>query len=351
MGDKTSSRRLFLQSAGVASTIMIAGCSGDDSSMGSSDDCSISQSGDEVEPVSVTFDGRLDSATVELDLRWTARTQNDASRISPSAEDEKYVFFMFEIENTSDTTVPIIHTGGYYLFMLDFETPDTTGEEIPTQVPGAEQLMSETVDLKPGGTFASQVIFSVSDDVTQATVKLSENPYVADATRDSEEIPGFNPECDESISSNLTGGGETAEDSSEETTENGGSDDGNGGNGGNGESDNNNEESRIEELEEEYPNYAFIDGQTYVVILRQLNASADSFSVTISGTAVNGSESDYDYVQIEMGLYNGPNGTGAKVGTALANISGLESGQRWQFEAFGSAEDASSFDIDDITAY
>lgn len=117
------------------------------------------------------------------------------------------------------------------------------------------------------------------------------------------------------------------------------------------ESNDEDEKSNVELLEEKYPNYAFIDGQTYLVILKPIDATADSYSLTISGTAVNGSESNYEYVQITFGLYAGPNGTGAKVGTAVANISGLESGQKWRFEAIGSAEDASSFDIQDTTAY
>jgi len=112
-----------------------------------------------------------------------------------------------------------------------------------------------------------------------------------------------------------------------------------------------NEQSRIELLKNRYPEWAFIDGQTHLVVLKPIDASAGSYSTTIRGTLVNGSESDYEYVGITFGLYTEPNGQGAKVGNALDNISGLEAGQKWQFEAVGSAEDAASFDIDDTTAY
>lgn len=115
--------------------------------------------------------------------------------------------------------------------------------------------------------------------------------------------------------------------------------------------DSDSEKSRTELLKERYPNWAFIDGQTYLVVLKPLETSADSYSVTISGTIVNGSKSDYEYAQISLGLYSEPNGEGAKVGSAIDNISGLESGQKWQFEAVGTSDDAASFDIEDTTAY
>lgn len=109
--------------------------------------------------------------------------------------------------------------------------------------------------------------------------------------------------------------------------------------------------SNIEVLKDRYPNWGFIDGDTYLVVLKPIEAEADSYSVTISGTIVNGSDTDYDYAQISIGLYSGSNGSGAKVGNAVDNISGLESRQRWRFEAIGTAEDASSFEIDDTSAY
>lgn len=50
--------------------------------------------------------------------------------------------------------------------------------------------------------------------------------------------------------------------------------------------------------------------------------------VTITGTLV--ANKDYEYLQIEIPTYDN---NGNKVGSALANISGLEKGETWRFEA------------------
>lgn len=50
--------------------------------------------------------------------------------------------------------------------------------------------------------------------------------------------------------------------------------------------------------------------------------------VTITGTLV--ANKDYDYLQIEIPTYDS---NGNKVGSALANISDLEKGETWKFEA------------------
>ena len=50
--------------------------------------------------------------------------------------------------------------------------------------------------------------------------------------------------------------------------------------------------------------------------------------VTITGTLV--ANKDYEYLQIEIPTYDS---NGNKVGSALANISGLNKGETWKFEA------------------
>lgn len=50
--------------------------------------------------------------------------------------------------------------------------------------------------------------------------------------------------------------------------------------------------------------------------------------VTITGTLV--ANKDYEYLQIEIPTYDS---NGNKVGSALANISDLEKGETWKFEA------------------
>ncbi len=53
-------------------------------------------------------------------------------------------------------------------------------------------------------------------------------------------------------------------------------------------------------------------------------------SPRIVGTVVNHSQKAYRYASVEFSLYDK---SGAQVGTALANIGGLDPGGRWNFEA------------------
>jgi len=56
----------------------------------------------------------------------------------------------------------------------------------------------------------------------------------------------------------------------------------------------------------------------------------DNFGGKITGTVVNKSGKQLRYAQITFKLYDA---SGAQVGSALANINGLEPGKRWNFEA------------------
>lgn len=62
--------------------------------------------------------------------------------------------------------------------------------------------------------------------------------------------------------------------------------------------------------------------------------------VTITGTLV--ANKDYDYLQIEIPTYDS---NGNKVGSAFGNISGLEKGETWKFEAVD-LNGASNFKIE-----
>lgn len=85
------------------------------------------------------------------------------------------------------------------------------------------------------------------------------------------------------------------------------------------------------------------------IVLRNVEGTVGSYSITISGSAFNRSGQDYSYVQLSFSLYDE---TDAKVGDALANTSGLDAGREWKFEALGTgAESAASFSIDEITVY
>ena len=103
-----------------------------------------------------------------------------------------------------------------------------------------------------------------------------------------------------------------------------------------------------ESLEQRYPDYFVINKRKELVALNDIQTDANSVTVTISGTVVNGSQKNYEYVQIEFGLYND---SGAKIGTALDNLSGLASGERWRYEAVGSSDSAARWELDTLTGY
>lgn len=74
--------------------------------------------------------------------------------------------------------------------------------------------------------------------------------------------------------------------------------------------------------------------------IQDVKGSSSYGIVTITGTLV--ANKDYDYLQIEIPTYDS---NGNKVGSALANISGLEKGETWRFEAVD-LNGASNFKIE-----
>lgn len=72
------------------------------------------------------------------------------------------------------------------------------------------------------------------------------------------------------------------------------------------------------------------------------------YSVSIVGKVKNNSSQKYSYTQITFNLYDKE---GAQIGTALANISGLEAGGVWKFKALVFDKDFSSAKLNAITAY
>lgn len=101
-------------------------------------------------------------------------------------------------------------------------------------------------------------------------------------------------------------------------------------------------------LEERYPNAWVVDSGTGIVI-SHAEGNASEYSLTIEGEAINASGEDYEYVQLQFGVYDDAD---RKVGDGLANTSGLATGQHWRFEAFATdSGGGSSFTVEDITAY
>lgn len=334
-------RRTYLTTISMTiGGLTMAGCSSDSggsgTGRGSSPDCSIEQASGGVDPVAVTVDGRVESATVELDLRWNARVQNEIAS-SESGEGEKYLVFLFEMENTTEKTVPIIHTTGYYLFQTAVETPNTTSEEIPTIVATADQLIDEEISLKAGGTFRSRVIFTIPENATGATITVSEDPYIAEATRDAEETPAFNPECDESLSFD-----ESEEDSEESSQEDTGerSEEDTEGTPEDGTTQTPPGSSNVEEAQRKAvaENWWGDDGNL-VITSAETGADGNSQTVDITGIVENLSDESYDYIQIEFAAYDQ---SGARVADVFDNTSGLSAGGRWRFDAVGFVDDSST---------
>lgn len=100
--------------------------------------------------------------------------------------------------------------------------------------------------------------------------------------------------------------------------------------------------------DEQYPD-AWAYNENQGLVLYDVSAEADEYTLTITGEVVNVGDEDYDYIQLNFGLFNDRE---QKVGTAFANISNLAAGQTWRFEAFGSpSERAATFRLEEITAY
>ena len=90
-------------------------------------------------------------------------------------------------------------------------------------------------------------------------------------------------------------------------------------------------------------------GQDGLVVFQDsLQAVRDKFSGEITGTVLNRRAKNLRYVQVTFGLYDA---SGAKVGTALANVAGLEAGERWNFRAVTFGKDFTSFKVAELVGY
>ncbi len=110
------------------------------------------------------------------------------------------------------------------------------------------------------------------------------------------------------------------------------------------------ENSAAESGGESYPSAFYYDSSTGIVIEDNVTDELDPIgSLYIRGTARNESGQDYDYVEITWDVLDR---SGAKITDAIANVSGLDDGQRWRYEALAvSADNADSYSLGEITAY
>jgi hypothetical protein len=132
---------------------------------GSNSDCVISDSTDNVEPVSVTADGRLRGADFVLDIRWNARTQatidtSEGRYYEPSSEDTRILVVRAEISNTTDSPAEIQTSS----LGLKRETPNAVMDDLETPfgISGYTEGLDD-MTLKSGATVNRVILFKVED--------------------------------------------------------------------------------------------------------------------------------------------------------------------------------------------
>src|SRR5258706_15805909 len=83
--------------------------------------------------------------------------------------------------------------------------------------------------------------------------------------------------------------------------------------------------------------------------ISDVEPSLDEPSIKINGTMTNNCSASFRYVQVTYKFFDESNSI---VGSALANMTGLERGQTWKFQAFGLfPSKMKSYRLDKMTAY
>ena len=101
-------------------------------------------------------------------------------------------------------------------------------------------------------------------------------------------------------------------------------------------------EEKALKAEEEYE-------QNGLVLLRKtVHGKQSEFGGEISGEVINRRKHKLSYAQIQFNLYDD---SGAQVGTALANINGLEPGGKWKFEAHSLGTKFSTYKFSELTGF
>jgi hypothetical protein len=208
-------RREFVTAVGGVSLLGISGClsSGDEGSensgpmRGSTSDCTITESTDAVEPVSLSTDGRLRGADVVVDLKWNARTQatidtGEGTYYEPPSEESRVLVVRSEISNPTDSEVYIRPSS----LQLTRETPNAVLDDLvtPFAISGYTDALDE-MTLKPNATVDRLILFDVENpDVTSATIEPRpisemERTYAESNDEELRTTLAFNPTCDESL--------------------------------------------------------------------------------------------------------------------------------------------------------
>lgn len=94
--------------------------------------------------------------------------------------------------------------------------------------------------------------------------------------------------------------------------------------------------------EEEY------DANGLVLLVKTVKSVRGQFGGEVTGTVINRRPRKLSYAQITFNLYDE---SGARVGTALANINGLEPGERWNFKATTFGTDFASCKFSELSGF
>ena len=90
------------------------------------------------------------------------------------------------------------------------------------------------------------------------------------------------------------------------------------------------------------------DSDGLVLLKKSVNGKQTQFGIEITGTVVNRRTRKLSYAQITFNVYDK---SGAQVGSALANINGLEPGGRWNFKAVGLEEKGATYKFSELSGF
>lgn len=116
---------------------------------------------------------------------------------------------------------------------------------------------------------------------------------------------------------------------------------------GNTSSSNDNTETEEQEEEQEEKEEEEQESQESDLTLLESEAVVGDYGNRyIQGTIKNNSTEEYDYVEVEAVLYNDE---GVQVGDTFTNTTNLSSGGKWKFEMTILQEDATQYEIVDVS--
>jgi len=90
------------------------------------------------------------------------------------------------------------------------------------------------------------------------------------------------------------------------------------------------------------------DSSGLVLLRKSVHGQTGEFTTEITGTVINRRASKLAYAQITFNVYNE---RGAQVGSALANINGLEPGGKWDFKAVYFGADCKTYKFSELSGF